>query len=563
MEKDKLKQMYYAAARGIAIAAAAFALVLCVLLITHYFQVSAIDPLNSPALDQLMKKLDKNPKDEALKNEIRALDLLARKAYFTSRGQLRSGGLLLLGGIIVLLTALKIMSSIRKVLPIPEGTPDPDKWWQSAGRARNRLAVTGVFLLGVTLLAAFLSHSELNRDDLFDNSPKAASPEDFLKNWANFRGPGGNGIASTDKAPTSWDAKSGQGIKWKVEVPLQGYSSPVVWEDKIFLTGADEKKRDVYCYDADTGDLKWRREVTDIPGGTTEIPSIHSDTGYAAASTATNGQYVFAVFATGDLVCYDMNGTRIWAQNLGLPDNHHGHSSSLLIHENILIVQYDQNEKSRLLGLDTATGNTKWRVERSLISWSSPICVNTGKRMELILTNSESVDSYDPDTGAKLWGEKCLSGEMGPSAAFADGMVFVVNEYAVAAGIRIGQKEGEPPSKVVWEWDENLPDTASPVATDKYVFLATSKGYMICLDAKTGKMYWEQEFDDGFYASPVLVGDNVYAIDLQGVMHIFKADKTYRSIAESKLGEPSSCTPAILEGRMFIRGDKYLYRIGE
>lgn len=559
---EKLKPSIYHAARGVAFVAAVFSLILCVLLIANYFQTTAVDPLNSPALTKLMKEQKEDPANEVLKDQIRALDLLSRKAYFTGQWQLRTGGYLLLGGIILLLLALKLMSTLRKTLPFPEGAPDPDAWWFASAKARKWIAYAGVFVLLTTLTAAFLAHSELNRDDLFENIAKGASAEDFLNNWASFRGPGANGIATTTKAPTHWDGKSGENIKWKVEVPMPGFSSPVVWEDRIFLTGADDKKRELFCFDAGSGELNWRREIKDVPGSMGGNPQIHDDTGYAAASAATDGQYVFAVYPTGELVAYDMEGRLIWAQSLGMPENHYGHSSSLLIHENILIVQYDQNEDARLLGLNTANGAIAWRVQRNIISWSSPICVNTGNRMELILTDSEALTSFDPKTGVKLWGEKCLGGEMGPSAAYAAGMVFAANEFASAVGVKVPQKEGEAPN-IVWEWDENLPDTASPVATEKYLFLATSKGYMVCMDAQNGEMLWEQEFDDGFYASPVLVGDLVYAIDLQGVTHIFKADKVYHSVAEPKLGEPSSCTPAILEGRMFMRGDQYLYSIGK
>jgi outer membrane protein assembly factor BamB len=563
MKRDKLKQIFYHSARGVALGAPVFLLVLCILIIANYFQAKAINPLNSPALDRLMEKLHNNPEDHALKEEIRALDMLARKAYFANQWQLRTGGFMLLGGILILLVALKIMSSLHRVLPKPEGSSPPDEWWLSTTRSRKWIALFGTFLLAATLVSGILTHSELSRDDLFAVSSQSPGADDFLKNWPNFRGPGGNGVATTNNAPVSWDVKSGKGIRWKTEVPMQGFSSPVVWGERIFLTGGDEKKRELYCFDTNTGNMVWQKQVTDIPGSSTAEPQIHDDTGYAPSSPATNGKYVFAIYPTGDLIGFDLDGSRIWAQSLGLPVNHYGHASSLMIFENLLIVQYDQDENPRLLALNVATGDTIWRVQRSKISWSSPICVNTGSRMELILTNSKSVDAYDPKTGIKLWGENCLGGEMGPSATFANGMVFAANDYAVAVGIRIGQKQGEPAAKLVWKWDENLPDTASPVATDNYVFLATSRGYIICLDAKTGKMLWEQEFEDGFYSSPILVGDRVYALDLQGVMHIFKADKTYQSIAESKLGEPSSCTPAILEGRMFLRGDKYLYSIGD
>jgi outer membrane protein assembly factor BamB len=550
------KEQVIALLKGVAWTAAGFTLILCILLLANYIQIKSVDPLNNPSLTTLMEHLEENPQDEALKQQIRALDLLARKAFFTSQWQLRTGGLLLLAGVAILLSTLRGIYNMRKTLPMPEGCPDADITWFEKIRARKGIVFAGSLLLTTSLVAAILSYSDISRID-FSNPEIGSVSLEPNEIWANFRGPGGNGIAIIEKAPVEWDGDSGSNVKWKVEVPLPGFSSPIVWGDKVFITGANRQTQEIFCYEAESGKILWRHEVKDIEGHSDKDPNPHNDTGYAPSTMATDGRFVCSIFPTADLICLDMKGNRIWAQNLGLPDNHYGHSSSLLVFENLLIIQYDQNRNSRLLAVEISSGETVWRVNRSVISWSSPICVNTGERMELILTNSTSVDAFDPRTGVKLWGHNVMGGEMGPSAAFADGWVFAANDYAVVAGIQLSGKDSE----VVWEYDENMPDTASPLATNKYLFLACSYGYIICLNAKTGEFLWEQEFDDGFYASPILVGDKVYAMDLQGAMHIFKADNHYKSIGDPHIGEPSACTPAFVKNRIFIRGDRHLFCI--
>jgi outer membrane protein assembly factor BamB len=217
-------------------------------------------------------------------------------------------------------------------------------------------------------------------------------------------------------------------------------------------------------------------------------------------------------------------------------------------------VQWDQRTDAKLLAFDAATGRSAWRAVRDAISWSSPVLVETGARSELLLTNGRSVASYDPQRGALLWKSDCLGGEMGPSAAFADGLVFVANDRAKAAALR-------PGGEIVWEYKDELPDTASPVATKDFVFLATSYGVLVCLDAKSGKEVWKQRLADGFYASPVVLGDRLYALDLKGTMHVVKLSRTFERLGQAPLGEATMATPALVGGRIYARGERFLYAI--
>jgi glucose dehydrogenase len=212
-----------------------------------------------------------------------------------------------------------------------------------------------------------------------------------------------------------------------------------------------------------------------------------------------------------------------------------------------------------VLALSSATGDEVWSTPRKVkISWSSPILVNTGSRSELMLIADPSVASYDPATGKQLWSIDCMSGEVGPSLAYADGVVFALNEYASLIAI----KAGDTPEKL-WEDSEYLSDVPSPVATEKYLFVVTSYGTVVCCDSKNGTKYWTKDFENGFYSSPIIAEGKIYLMDKQGVMRIFNADKTFISVGEAKLGEKSVCTPAFANGRIYIRGDKNLYCIGK
>lgn len=191
-----------------------------------------------------------------------------------------------------------------------------------------------------------------------------------------------------------------------------------------------------------------------------------------------------------------------------------------------------------------------------MTSWSSPIVVYTGRRPEIILNANPVVVSYDPETGRELWSVECMIGEVGPSLAYDDGIVFAVNQFSILAAIDVETRE------IVWDFYEDLPDAASPLAVTGYLFLPTSYGVITCLDTKTGEVYWIQEFSEGSYSSPICAGDRVYLMDKSGIMHIFNADKEYVLLSEPELGEDSWATPALIDNCIYIRGHTHLFCIG-
>jgi outer membrane protein assembly factor BamB len=561
--KNRVK-LWYSISKRIAVVAAVLAGILSVLMIVNYLQTKSADPMNSQAISQLMTRLQENPNDTALKEQIRALDLLARKAYFTHQWQLRTGSYLLFAFVLVLLLALKYMSSLQPRLPDLSKSPEPDEAWENKFISRKYILFGGLGLIILAFVLGILSQTDLKNIGIVKSRGSLGAGvfptiEEIRDNWSGFRGPEGIGVAYHTDVPAEWDGPSGHNILWKTPIPHAGFNSPIIWEKRIFLSGADRRTQIVYCVDADTGEILWQTELNNIPGSPERRPNVTEDTGYAASTMTTDGQRVFALFATGDVACLGFEGNRIWAKNLGMPDNHYGHASSLITYRDLVIIQFDQNTGGRLLALKTTSGDVVYDQPREVeISWASPILVNTGSRSELILNSNPFVMSHDPQTGQELWRVRCMQGEIGPSPAYADGMVYVVNDYARLAAIRLGETP-----EVAWEYIDDLSEVSSPLATNDLVIMAASYGAVTCFDKKTGERLWIQDFKEGFYSSPVLVGDSVYLMDYSGVIYVFKAEREYRLISQHELGEKAVTIPAFMHNRIYIRGEKSLFCIGD
>ena len=402
-------------------------------------------------------------------------------------------------------------------------------------------------------------------------APAADHP---LEGWTAFRGAAG-ALSDAGGFLTEWDvgtphpdASGDRGLLWQTHVPLPGHNSPIVFGGRIFLTGADEARRAVYCFEAATGKLLWQKPCEVLPGGKPDPPRVMKDTGYAASTMTTDGERVFAIFPNGDVVAHDLQGERKWAVPLGLPDNSYGHASSLACYRDRVIVQFDQgssadDRKSALIALDAATGKQVWRTERPVPdSWSSPIVIAVAGRAQVVTAANPFVISYDPQTGAELWRTKCLMGDVGPSPCYADGIVYAVANLSGLFAIRAAATSDKPAGQVVWSATEGLPDTCSPATNGKLVFLVSSYGSVVCYDAAQGKKLWEQEMKVAFQSSPVIVGNRVYLGDTDGVTHIFEAAGEYKPIGSGKVGESIRATPAFVGDRIYLRGDSRLYCLG-
>ncbi len=400
--------------------------------------------------------------------------------------------------------------------------------------------------------------------------PTLPGAHEFDQSWPSFRGPSGSGVSLFVDAPTSWHGASGAGIVWKAETPLPGVNSPIVWHDRVFLSGATKDRREVYCFAAADGKLLWRRAVATESAATDQPIKVNDDTSFAAPSMATDGRLVYAMFANGDLAAFDLSGNAIWSRSLGIPKNHYGHASSLATFNGHVIVQLDQgtpqDDHSKLLAIEGTTGHIKWQVTRQVPpTWSSPIVVKHESQPLVITCSDPWVIAYSPTSGDELWRADCLApAEVGPSPIYSDGMVFAANDYATLSAIRVGGRGDVTDTHIAWSVDEGLPDICSPLATDRFILLMDSSGMLTCYDKKAGgDPLWKEDFDAEFMSSPSLVGNRVYLFSREGRTWIVEpTDSGCKRIAEADLGEACVTSPAFQAGRIYIRGEKHLFCIG-
>ncbi len=559
--------------RRLAAVSAVFIIIVSLLMATNRYLLKTIDPLDTPALKTLSEKLERDGENVELRQQVRELDWMARRAFFVRQWQLETGAILLGVAGVVFLLSLQLMASGRRPAPAPRPGPGRAAPWRAAARARQVIAISGALIL----LAAWGLHLRLGGRSRAPD-PKQTAPQPGTSTetppplapgtpaeplagageWPSLRGPGGLGVAREADPPIAWDGATGTGVLWKAEVPRGGFNSPVVWGDRVYLAGADEQKREVYGYDADTGALLWTADTEGVPGEPTTLPHVSPDTGYAAPSLATDGRRVIAIFGTGVILGLDVDGRRLWARHLGTPGNPYGHASSLLILRDTVFVQFDHTGGSTVKALDVEIGWDRWEQPRGgAISWASPILTDAGGRLRLILSAAPMVAAYDALTGAELWSKDVLSNEIGSSPAYANGRVFAANQYAKAVALDVATGE------VIWSADDlDLPDAGSPVATDRHLFMPTSSGTFSCIAAADGSRVWSHEFDAGGYGSPILAAGRIYWVTADGKTRIFKAADAFELISEPALGEASVCTPAAVGRRLYIRSVKHLFCIG-
>lgn len=541
-----------------------FTLIVALTMIFSLVQLKLIDPLDNPVLLSVKEQFDKDPANAVKAEQVRAMDLMARKAYFSSRWQVETGSYLLLAGALIFILCQRLIADNQKISPLLPGTKQDLLLKQEKDR---KYLIVAASAIAVTAIAS----SFLLRGDLPDptgqagnsssgeakSSIKAFEPD--KTNYPSFRGQDSRGIAGGSGYSTEWNGEDGRNIEWKIEVPKPGQSSPVVWGDMIFLTGANGKDCEVYGIDKKTGKILWTGLASNIEGEPEELPEMDQDAGLAASTVAVNDEVVCAVFANGNLICFDHNGKLKWSRNIGLPENIYGYSSSLIIYENLLLVQFDSNEKISLMGFEAGTGELKWETLRQgRPVWSSPVLAYFGGIPQLILNGNPNVTSYDPVTGKELWSVECMSGDVAPSVAVNSTMTYAVTDYAKLVAIKPGVA-----ASILWEDNTFTPDVSSPVATDDFLFVATGNGDVVCYNAEKGDTLWTHYFQDQFYASPIIADDKVYLLDRSGVMHIIEAGPEFKIISEVPLGERADCTPAFSDKKIYIRGKKNLFSISK
>lgn len=395
-------------------------------------------------------------------------------------------------------------------------------------------------------------------------------------NWPQWRGPHLNGVSHEKNLPARWTTE--ENVVWKLALPEVSGSTPIVWNERVFLNVAEKGELFLWCVDRTKGALLWKRRLS---GGDEKMRKHNM----SSPSPATDGKTVYVMTGTGMLKAFDFNGEEVWSRDVqkdyGRFGLNWGYASSPLLFEDALYVQVlhgmKTDDPSYVLRIDRKTGKTVWRVERptdaikeSPDSYTTPTILRRGKGFEIVVTGGDIVTGHDPATGKELWRAGGLNPENNPfyrivaSPIVAGDLIYAPTRVKPLIVFRAGGRGDVTESHRVWSTD-NGPDVPTPVTDGAYLYIVNDKGIVWCFDAKTGKeIYGQKRIRTGTYsASPVLADGKIYATSEDGVTTVYKTGPGFEVVAENDLKEYTLSSPAISDGQIFIRTAQNLYCIGQ
>jgi outer membrane protein assembly factor BamB len=387
----------------------------------------------------------------------------------------------------------------------------------------------------------------------------------LAENWPQFRGPRGDGTSTETNVPVRWSAT--QNIKWKANIPGEGHSSPIVWERSVFVTSAtDNGDRHLIRVDAGTGKIVWQKKLATGPK-----ESMHRENSSASSTPATDGTRIVTSFQVGDRVdlrCFDFEGRQLWAVQPLRFDGQHGYSYSPIIYKDLVLFDCRQEGEAALLALDKRTGQVRWRATpgNKRISHITPLLVTRGNQTQLIVSGSDETRSYNPDTGQPIWWCNGPSDVAVAGLAYGEGMVFATAGYPdrTRMAIRVDGRGDVTKTHVAWSSRRQVTYVPSPVYHAGHLYSVIDEGMVCCFDAKTGQSKWEYRLGGRFRASLVLAAGRIYATNDKGLTTIFVPNpQQFQALASNDLGNFCYATPAISNGRIFLRAGENLYSIAE
>jgi outer membrane protein assembly factor BamB len=378
--------------------------------------------------------------------------------------------------------------------------------------------------------------------------------------WPQFRGPGGRSVSAEKNLPTTWGADDN--LRWKVALPGRGLSAPVVAQGRVYLTacsGPDEDRLHVLCFELATGKKLWERQFWAT--GTT---LCHPKTNMAAPTPVTDGERVYALFATHDLVALDKNGGLLWFRSLTgdypTVGNNVGMASSPVLHGDTLLVAMENAGESFGLGLDKHTGRNRWKTERPRgINWVTPVVIERGAAAEVVFQSGAEVSGYDVATGKKLWTFAGKGLSTIPSPTFADGLLYVPGQR-----FQVVRPEAGKEPAAAWESKKLPTGYASPVVHGGRVYTLSYGGVLNCADAVSGKPLWDQRLEGKFAATPLLADGKLYAVNEEGATAVVDVTgEKAKLVRVNTVSETVLASPVAADGAIFLRSDQHLYCFGK
>lgn len=397
------------------------------------------------------------------------------------------------------------------------------------------------------------------------------------ENWPGWRGPRGDGTSEEAEVPVQWNGISGENVAWKTPIPGVGHSSPIVWEDRVFVVSClpEQQERVLACLDRRDGKKVWQQTVVKAP-----LERKHNLNSFASGTPVTDGKLVYVSFLETDfgsttdrtpgnmvVAAYDFAGEQKWIVKPGRFASVHGFCSSPILFEDLLIVNGDHDGDSYLLALESQTGKMRWKVprEHKTRSYVTPIIREIDGRTQMIVSGSKSVVSYDPRTGDKHWWMD------GPTEQFVASMVYNGKYLFLTAGfpdyhilaIRPDGRGNVTDTHVVWRTTKQCSYVPSPIVSGSHFLVVSDPGIASCFDAASGERQWMERIGKHYSASLVTANGLVYFLADDGVMKVVRPGPKLELVAENPLGEYCFASPAISQGQIFLRGEGHLWCLGK
>jgi outer membrane protein assembly factor BamB len=395
-------------------------------------------------------------------------------------------------------------------------------------------------------------------------------------NWPQWRGPNLNGVSNEKNLPVKWTTE--ENVVWKVAMPSWSGSTPIIWRDRVFLSIADGDNLFLWCVDKNKGAVLWKQP---LGGGNVKMRKQNM----SSPSPVTDGRAVYVMTGTGILKAFDFAGKELWSRDIqkdyGAFGLNWGYASSPLLYEDSLFVQVlhgmKTDDASYVMRIDKKNGKTLWKVERptnavreSPDSYTTPALLRYSNTTEIVITGGDCVTGHDPANGKELWRANGLNPDNNPSYRIVASPI-VFNEIIYAPtrvkpllALRAGGRGDVTGSHVLWSFAFG-PDVPTPVTDGKYFYVVNDRGIMWCLDAKTGaEVYGQQRIKPGTYSgSPVLADGKIYVTNEDGLTTVVAAGPKFEVLAENPLNDYCLSSPAISDGKIFIRTAQFLYCIGK
>lgn len=383
------------------------------------------------------------------------------------------------------------------------------------------------------------------------------------KNWPGWRGPHGDGHAEEQGLPIRWSADS---IDWSAPLPGRGHSSPVIWEERIFLTTAldDGRQRVVMCLNRSDGAVLWKHVAW-----TGDPEPTHKMNGWASATCATDGRFVFAFFGKGGLHCYTVEGGHEWSKDLGDFKGPWGTAACPVLYGDTVIQNCDSDENAYIVAFDKQTGDEVWKTKREdFRCWSTPVMIEVAGRKELVLQGHTGVRAYDPETGKELWFVEGYRGRGSPTVTPGNGLLYVIcGRPSPIYAIKPGGEGNVTDTHKAWVTERGGGrDLPSPIVVGDYVLGMNMQGLLACYDAKSGKELWKARIGGNFSSSPVSWAGLAFFNSEDGRTVVVKPSAKPEIVNRNRIGADdeevfrASITPS--DGQVFLRSDRKLYCIG-